>query len=461
MSRITEESCSVESRDRLAVYYQNIRRMHLLERLAGAFNRAGIPLMVLKGGALNLTVYQNPGERPMCDLDLMVPPTTAVDDAMRLLEQCGCRRSQTLMREDFFPRYYYEAEFSSGELFPVVMDVHIRPFRTLRYSRFVPDDALWSRAVVQRIGGATVMLPCDEDMLLHLAVHGAIHGSLGGKWGEDIRRWLIKKGETLDWRLLIDTAKRFRLTLPLLQGLVWSLGLSHRYLLPGHVEYELASVRNNWRDRLALAQSPRDNDHPTSHVLVNVLTTPGLRYVLGYLICALFPSRTHMLEWYGREHTCWLPIAHLLRLSRPVWRVLSVLQLWKPPYEIIEQADGGSQVVARHAIQVGQKIGGYRVRTCSGESRHMVYFLRETGERIGFVMMGPLRHLGVDMRPNAQLNGYQVIARRRIMAGEPITIPPDRTVVTGINPTGPVAGHDKPVRKTNCRMKEVNCRRAA
>ena len=35
---------------------RNIRMMHQLERIAHAFNEAGVPLMVFKGAALNLAL---------------------------------------------------------------------------------------------------------------------------------------------------------------------------------------------------------------------------------------------------------------------------------------------------------------------------------------------------------------------------------------------------------------------
>ena len=59
--------------------------MHLLERIAAAFNDAGVPLMVLKGAALNLTIHEDPGERAMLDLDLLVKPQDS-ERARGLLE---------------------------------------------------------------------------------------------------------------------------------------------------------------------------------------------------------------------------------------------------------------------------------------------------------------------------------------------------------------------------------------
>jgi len=115
--------------------------MHLLERIAARFNKAGVPLMALKGAALNLTLYDRPDARPMADLDLMIRPED-VDQAFALLEELGGLRGEALVREDFFPRFHYEVEYTVGTIYPVKIDLHIRPFRPLRYAQSVPTNAL-------------------------------------------------------------------------------------------------------------------------------------------------------------------------------------------------------------------------------------------------------------------------------------------------------------------------------
>ncbi len=113
---------------------RNVRMMHLLERIARAFNDAGVPVLALKGAALNLVLYDRPDERPMGDLDLLIKPEN-VEDAFAILEKLGCLRGEPLVREDFFPRFHYEVEFRAGDIYPVKIDLHVRPFRPLRSTR--------------------------------------------------------------------------------------------------------------------------------------------------------------------------------------------------------------------------------------------------------------------------------------------------------------------------------------
>ena len=312
--------------------------MHFLERIASTFNEAGIPLMVLKGAALNLTIYETPGERPMLDLDLMIRPEH-VEDTSALLQRLGCRRGEDLVREDFFPRFYYETEYISETVYPMRIDLHVRPFRPLRYSRMVPEHALWRRAEPINIGQATVLIPAVEEMLIHLMVHAAIHGFSEAKWLEDIQRWIEryasrrpdrKASSTIDWDRFVSTVAAWGLALPVREAIA-QLDRRSDHLCPKKATARLAKLPVSWRDRLALWHAPRDAADSAGHVFVNVLTTPGLGFVFGYLRAVVLPDRKHMGEWYRHRHWGWLSGAYLLRWLRPVVRLPS--RLWRQLYQ--------------------------------------------------------------------------------------------------------------------------------
>jgi len=172
--------------------FRNVRMMHLLERIATRFNEAKVPLMALKGAALNLTLYEQPDQRPMGDLDLMVRHED-IESACALLEAMGGLRGEPLVRDDFFPRFHYELEYTLGDIYPVKIDLHVRPFRPLRYARTVPDHALWQGAESVSVGKATVLIPSTEDMLIHLCVHAAVHGCSQRKWISEIGQWVHRQ----------------------------------------------------------------------------------------------------------------------------------------------------------------------------------------------------------------------------------------------------------------------------
>ncbi|MHC4590784.1 MAG: nucleotidyltransferase family protein, partial [Planctomycetota bacterium] len=174
-----------------------------------------------------------------------------------------------VFREDFFPRYYYEIEYTAGSVDPVLIDLHVRPFRLLRYARLLPDEAIWERAVPVRMGSATVYVPSAENMLLHLAVHSAIHGNGRGLWLHDIKRWAEARGDALDWDRLVDAAGRWRLARAVLSGFR-ATGAAPGPVCSPSVCDRLARMPANWRDRLALWHAPLDGGNLVVSFLVSV-----------------------------------------------------------------------------------------------------------------------------------------------------------------------------------------------
>ena len=395
--------------------------MRLLQRLALKFNEAGVPVMALKGAALNLIIYDQPDARLMADLDLLVRHQD-LELATAVLEEMGCLRSQVLVREDFFPQFYYEIEYTAGGINPVVIDLHVRPFRPLRYSRFVPDDAFWERAEPVKMGKATVLVPSGDDLLIHLAAHCSIHGNSREKWLYDIKKWVECRGSKINWERFLATAKAWRLALPVRDGMR-AAQKQHGQILPSGVTQRLDAERTNWRDRLALWQAPRDNDHPVLHVLVNALSTPGWRFVISYLLAVGVPGRKHMGEWYSRRHWAWLPCSHLVRVLWPIIGRTRRVWSWFLKFEIRDSPIHGKGVFASRDISTGEVIGRYRVKPVQRHSPYVV--LSQTvspGRSQGYAITGPLRFLNHACQANAELSGRKLVAIRDIRIDQEITM---------------------------------------
>ncbi len=399
---------------------RNIRMMRVLARVAKQFNDAGVPIMALKGAALNLTLYTRADARPMTDIDLLIKPHDA-ERAARLLEELGCLRGESLVREDFFPRFHYEMNYTADAIFPVRIDLHVRPFRPLRYARLTPDEALWKRADKAPIGDTTVLIPSSEDMLIHLAVHSAVHGNPRRLWLDDIKRWADARRGEIDWERLLKAVRAWRLALPFRQALA-RVEDEFGPVCPPSVRLRLTELPVNWRDRLALWQAPRDFDHPTSHVAVNLLCTPGLRFVLGYLLAMALPDRGHMGEWYIRRHRGWLPYAHLLRWLGPLLRRIPRFWTWLSKIKTGRSAVHGTGVLATRDIEPGELIARYRGRPVEHDGLYVVWHKTPSGGTTGIELTGKLRFLNHRCRPNADLTEFKLIAREHIRAGREILI---------------------------------------
>ncbi len=391
---------------RNAIGLRNLRMMHFLERAALRFNQARIPLMVLKGAALNLTLYDDPCDRPMGDLDLLIRPEH-VDRALAILEKLGCRYGEPLLREDFFPRFHYERELNAGVIHPVRLDLHVRPFRPLRYARIVPSEAFWERARAVRLGRATVLVPSVEDMLIHLAVHSAVHGHGRALWLEDIRQWLAHHAFRFDWQRFMQAVRAWGLSWPVRSALQ-AAGGETGPLGPDWLWRELGTCGGGWRDRLTLRHAPRDAACPFGQVLVNTLCTPGWRFVLAYLAAVMIPGRAHMADWYPRRHRGWLATSYLLRAAAPLLRRIPGLWAWLQRIETRPSHGHGLAVFALRNVRPGEVI----VR-CPEQPVEAARHARLTDR---------LRYLNHLCRPNARLTGGELVALKTILAGQEITI---------------------------------------
>ncbi len=144
-----------------------------LLRIAGATERAGIPLMPLKG-AIRLVdgLYEDDGWRFMHDLDLLVP-ADRLEETRRLLEGLGWRP----MSDDpchlglHLPPMIHPDSDS-------VLELHGRAVPAW-LEALLPAAALFARARPFRVEDVTLQLPDATDQLVHLVVHGQLmHGHL-------------------------------------------------------------------------------------------------------------------------------------------------------------------------------------------------------------------------------------------------------------------------------------------
>ncbi|NOT02536.1 MAG: nucleotidyltransferase family protein [Phycisphaerales bacterium] len=287
-----------------------------LTEIAGSFRDAHIDLMVLKGAALIADLYGDPGLRPMSDLDLLIHPCDA-DRADGLLRLLGFDRGQSLLTCDFYPRYHYETEYRQRGPRPLRLDVHVRPWRPLRYGRLIPAYALWGDKREVIVGAGTMNVPGRTEMLIHLLGHAAFHGADRLLWLVDIHRYATVHHCDIDWRQFTTRLEDWRLTC----ASRLAIDCTERSLgpcIPDHVRSALATARPNWRDRLARWQAPRDRRHPAMRTCVDLLCTPGWRFRLGYLRAVLFPDAGHLAPLYCRRHVGWRWCAHLMRLRSAI-----------------------------------------------------------------------------------------------------------------------------------------------
>lgn len=159
-------------------------------------------VVVIKGAALAPLLWR-PGERPMCDVDLLVTPAH-LQTARRALRSAGWQMLATAGRP--LGSRLHRA-FSARGPGGGVVDVHAHIAQRVRWP--VPVEEVLSRAVPCTLDQRRAWRPCNEDSLLIAALNQAKDDfAAHGASCEDIAR-LIARGD-LDWQAIIERARCFR-----------------------------------------------------------------------------------------------------------------------------------------------------------------------------------------------------------------------------------------------------------
>lgn len=156
-----------------------------LRTLLQAFRDAGIPVLPLKGVALDAWLYDGPGRRRAGDHDLLVPPAH-IADAVRLLEAAGYAcTNPAWVPSDATPDKHHAPPFVADPCGAVsVVELHWAvedaPVPARINDPQALTEALWGRARKTSLLGVPVwrMSPVDERLYLclhafkHLTMHG-------------------------------------------------------------------------------------------------------------------------------------------------------------------------------------------------------------------------------------------------------------------------------------------------
>ena len=184
-------------------------RTNIYRRICGGLlstlRTEGIGAILLKGAALADTVYPSPVLRHCHDIDILL-----MDDDLR-------RAVRALSNQDFMS-FDETAEPVIDDIKLVhrsglPLELHSRLFRTPFYNEPLAD--IWTRSQQQMIADVPARTLSPADNLLHVCVHAFYYESRQSlRWVCD--SWfIIDRYPNLEWGMLLDSARRGDLALPL------------------------------------------------------------------------------------------------------------------------------------------------------------------------------------------------------------------------------------------------------
>jgi hypothetical protein len=255
------------------------------------FNEAGVAFILLKGADLRLRIYQDPAQRPMGDLDLLIS-RESLETVRDVLE--GLAYSLTLdsinRRQGFRERYRMYLNFQSPQPVSLRLDLHwgleaIAGFYRLPFMRVA------QQAQILEWEGMPVRVLSPEHALLHLCLHHYDEGI------DTLRLVDLSLALTLlplNWHLFLAEAIQCGAQAPV------SLMLRRlAELIPGTVPPQVLRELEAYVPRTLERLILRFNQHPLAY-LVGILANQRcpLDWV-GYLAALLWPDTAYLTAISG------------------------------------------------------------------------------------------------------------------------------------------------------------------
>ena len=277
-------------------------------RIVDALLAAGSPAMLLKGAALVDTVYKDPAQREMLDLDILVP-ADRVSAATAALAPLGYRavasphdptRPSVELHHD-----HHHGPALVGEHQVVAVELHHHIALADEGSRLAGERSrfdlggMWERARPAASGAH--MLPSPEDLLVHVCLHFT-RNRLGGSYRRrhtggalaqigDIAR--VVEREPVDWDLLVAIARDYGLDTGVFVGLFAARELGVQIPDTAVTALRPAGFDDHLGRRLVALRVLRDGDH---------LPTRTLRWMFA-------PSRDVLSRGWNADPTATVSLA--------------------------------------------------------------------------------------------------------------------------------------------------------
>jgi hypothetical protein len=161
--------------------FQMLHLERALHDVVDLLSREGIDMMLLKGSALAYTAYGSFPDRPMSDLDVLVPAGRA-RQAWSLLQTHGWTWPAARWPVEHYAAHQHLPPLIRGSRGETRLEIHTallpegNPFHW-------PVTAVWAGAQRLWVMGRSMMVPHPLDQLLHVCVHFAwSHEMRWGSW---------------------------------------------------------------------------------------------------------------------------------------------------------------------------------------------------------------------------------------------------------------------------------------
>ena len=293
---------------------RNLILLRELEATVAALDAAGVPAIVLKGGALAKVVYGNMALRSLMDVDLLIRHEH-LGDALRVLAQRGFAPHRPETR-DGATDYENELLVIKPGTVPVPLELHWSFFDSPYYQRRLNLDVWWRQAVPFTLGEHQAFMLDPVSQLLHLCGHLLLHhGGTDLLWENDVAEFVALYGTTLDWSALLDRATACDLVIAVRRVLL-PIAAEEPGAIPADVVERLRSVRPTADERRIVGYLTAAERGVGRRFWSDLASMHRWRERVGYAWTHLVPSAAYMRERYRIRHRGLLPFYYPYRWFR-------------------------------------------------------------------------------------------------------------------------------------------------
>jgi hypothetical protein len=319
--RLPQEQIQVLKNIRLISLGRNAFLLRATEEMLGMLNHEGIKVVLLKGQALELTVYGNRGLRQMTDTDILVSRSDYVK-AQNILMRNGYDSSPV---KSGFHKPIIEW---TGKHLPSLIkngnsiDLHIELFGGTR-NNLTAD--LINTAVEINLAHEKAFVPFPRLFFLFLVKHLHQHEMNGEsqlRLYTDLVVLLEKYREQIICNDLIGEAEQAGL----LKVLAWKLELLRdlwEISFPDRVDNYIDKWHNpdSLNKFVFFLKSPKNNkpERPGHAYRNSLREVPGIHRKLLYLLGDIFPTFTFMRKRYDCKSNLTAIFCYPLRLGKLFW----------------------------------------------------------------------------------------------------------------------------------------------
>lgn len=226
------------------VWFRNQLILHQGMRALRALREERVPALVIAGGALIATVYDEAALRPMDDFDLVVRRQDFRRAVAAIMRSGWHLHPEAPDPEPHLEFHHAVALRSEG---PGEIDLHWASM----YGHFDRrgEDEFWRGSREASLAGEQVMVLSHEDQLIQLCAHATLRNTdiAPIRWVADALLLIEKSGRAFDWTRVVEIARLRRLSLTMVRTLA--------YLRGGFDAPVPAQVIDSLRDNVRAGQS--------------------------------------------------------------------------------------------------------------------------------------------------------------------------------------------------------------